>query len=86
MQYTKIVVAVKIEKKKKIRKLLIFFIFFFLKHRLRIHGTDAVLSSTRNLCFAPKKKKIGTPLHTPILLYKIVVQGGILFMDMFSRW
>ena len=34
--------------------------------------------------FWSKNKKIGIPLHTPVLLYKSGVQGGILFMDMFS--
>ena len=29
--------------------------------------------------------KIGIPLHTPVLLYKSVVQGGIHYMVMFSR-
>ena len=28
--------------------------------------------------------KIGIPLHTPVLLYKSGVQGGIHYMDMFS--
>ena len=45
---------------------------------------EAVLMSTHNLCFGAKLRKIGIPLHTPILLYKSGVQGGILFMDMFS--
>ena len=31
---------------------------------------EAVLTSTHNLCFGPKIRKIGTPLHTPDLLYK----------------
>ena len=31
-----------------------------------------------------KKRKIGIPLHTPVLQYKSGVQGGILFTDMFS--
>ena len=29
-------------------------------------------------------KHLGIPLHTPVFLYKIVVQRGILFIDMFS--
>ena len=36
-----------------------------------------VLSSTHNLCFGAKIRKIGIPLHTPVLLYKSWVQGGI---------
>ena len=34
--------------------------------------------------FWSKHKKIGIPLHTPVLLYKSGVQGGIYYMDMFS--
>ena len=30
----------------------------------------AVLMSTHNLCFRAKIRKIGTPMHTPVLLYK----------------
>ena len=43
-----------------------------------------VLTSTHNLCFGAKIRKIGIPLHTPVLLYKIGVQGGIHYTDMFS--
>ena len=43
-----------------------------------------LLMSTHNLCFGAKIRKIGIPLHTPVLLYKSGVQGGILFTDMFS--
>ena len=31
---------------------------------------EAVLTSTHNLCFGAKRRKIGIPLHTPVLLYK----------------
>ena len=41
--------------------------------------------STHNLCFGSKIRRIGIPPHTPVLLYKIGVQGGILFMYMLSR-
>ena len=34
--------------------------------------------------FWSKNKKIGIQLHTPVLLYKSEVQGGIHFKDMFS--
>ena len=34
--------------------------------------------------FWSKNKKKGIPLHTPVLLYKRGVQGGIHFTDMFS--
>ena len=34
--------------------------------------------STHNLCFKAKIRKIGIPLHIPVLLYKSGVQGCIL--------
>ena len=45
---------------------------------------EAVLTSTHNLCFGAKIRKIGIPLQTPVLLYKSGVQGGIHYTDMFS--
>ena len=36
------------------------------------------------LIFGAKIRKIGIPLHTPVLLYKSGVQGGIHYTDMFS--
>ena len=45
---------------------------------------EAVLTSTHNLCFGAKIRKIGTPLHTAVLLYKSGVQGVIHVTDMFS--
>ena len=45
---------------------------------------EAVLMSTHNLCFGAKIRKIGIPPHTPVLLYKSGVQGGIHYTDMFS--
>ena len=35
------------------------------------HLAEAVLTSTHNLCFGAKIRKIGIPLHTPVLLYNI---------------
>ena len=32
---------------------------------------------THNLCCGAKIRKIGIPLHTPVLLYKSGVQGGV---------
>ena len=32
--------------------------------------TEAVLTSTHNLCFGAKIRKIGIPLQTPVFLYK----------------
>ena len=40
-------------------------------------GSKAVLTSTHNLCFGAKIRKIGIPLHTPVLLYTSGIQGGI---------
>ena len=37
---------------------------------------EAVLTSTHNLCFGAKIRKIGIPLHTPVLLYYSGFQGG----------
>ena len=36
-------------------------------------GYTLVLTSTHNLCFGAKIRKIGIPLQTPVLLYKIRV-------------
>ena len=36
-----------------------------------------------NITFS-KRRKIAIPLHTPFLLYKSGVQGGIHYTDMFS--
>ena len=44
---------------------------------------EAVLTSIHNLCFGLKIRKIGIPLHTPVLLYKNGVSGGIHYADMF---
>ena len=51
----------------------LYFSYFCSKHRLWVH----VLTSTHNLCFRAKIRKI-------VLLYKSGVQGGIHYMDMFS--
>ena len=40
-------------------------------------------TNTHNLCFEAKIRKIGIPLHTPVLLYKSGVLGGIHCTDMF---
>ena len=36
---------------------------------------EVVLTSTHNLCFGAKIRKIGIPLHTPVLIYKSGVEG-----------
>ena len=45
---------------------------------------EAVLTSTHNLCFGAKIRKIGIPLHIQVFLYKSGVEGGIYCIDMFS--
>ena len=44
----------------------------------------AVQTSTQNLCFGSKIRNLGIPLHTPVLLYKSGVQGGIHVTDVYS--
>ena len=72
MQYTEkfLVVKMKISSSN-------FFIFFLFLLKTLIVGTH-------NLCFGAKIRKISIPLHTPVLLYKSGVQGGIHYTDMFS--
>ena len=48
-----------------------------LKHRLWVHVAEAVLTSTHNLCFGAKIRKISIPLHTPVLLYKSGFKVGV---------
>ena len=50
-------------------------IFFFLIFAQNIDCgytllAEAVLTSTHNLCFGAKIRKLGIPLHTPVSLYK----------------
>ena len=42
---------------------------------------EADLTSTHNLCFGAKIRKIGISLHTPVLLFKSGVQGGIHYTE-----
>ena len=65
------------------RKFLLFFSYFCSKHRLWVHVLEphrrgeAVLTSTHNLCFGAKIRKIGIPLHNPVLLYIKVGFKGV---------
>ena len=61
MQYTENFLVVKNEKFHR-KNFDIFLIF--------AQNIEAVLTSTHNLCFGAKIRKIGLPLHTPVLLYK----------------
>ena len=82
MQYTEIFLVVK---KSKI-SLIFFYIFLIFTQNIDCGYMlgEAVLMSTHNLCFAQKITKICIPLHTPVLLYKSGVQGGIHYTAMFS--
>ena len=62
---------------RKILKFLLFLLKTYIAPR-------QFLASTHNLYFGAKIRKIGIPLHIPVLLYKSRVQGGIHYMDMFS--
>ena len=42
---------------------------------LHVRTDEAVLTSTHNLCFGAKIRKIGIPLHTSVLVSKSGVQG-----------
>ena len=75
MQYTEIFKVVKNE---------IFSGFFFAQNIDFGYTLEPPLTSTHNLCFGAKIRKIGIPLHTPVFLYKSGVQGGIHFTNMFS--
>ena len=69
------------------RKFVIFFSYFCSKQIVGTHLNrlaEAVLTSTHNLCFGAKIRKIGIPLQTPVLLYKSEVKRGIHCTDMFS--
>ena len=41
--------------------------------------------STHNLCFGAKIRKIGIPLHTPVLLYKMVYITWTCFPDVVRK-
>ena len=53
-----------------IRKALIFFLFLLDCGYTLERLTEAVLSSTHNLCLGAKLRKVGMPLHSPVFLYK----------------
>ena len=63
---------------------MIFFADIFYIFLIFAQNIDCGYTSTHNLCFRAKIRKIGITLHTPVLLYKSVVQGGIHYTDMFS--
>ena len=43
----------------------------------------AVLTSSHNLCFGAKIRKISIPLHIPVMLYRSGIQWDIHYGDMF---
>ena len=85
MQYTEIFSAVKIEN--FTRTILIFFLIFAQNidcgYTLEPPRRGSSNEYPQSM-FWSKIRKIGLPLHIPILLYKSGVQGGIHYMDMFS--
>ena len=66
------------------------FIFFHISVKTYIVGTrwnrlaEVALTSTHNVCFGSKVRKLDISLHTPVLLYKSGVEGGIQYTDMLS--
>ena len=56
---------------------MIFFLIFCTKHRLWVHvrTASAVLTSTHNLYFEAKIRKIGIPLHIPVFYIKVEFKG-----------
>ena len=84
MQYTEIFLAYKIENF-QLKKFDTFLIFAQnIDCGYMLEPGEAVLTSTHNLCFEAKIRKIGLPLQTFFFLYKSRVQGGIHCTDMFS--
>ena len=89
MQQTDIFLALKMENFQR-KKFDIFLIFAqnidygYTLEPPRPRLAEAVLTSTHNLCFGAQIRKIGIPPHTPVLLYKSGVYGGIHCTDMFS--
>ena len=69
MQYTEIFKVLKNEnfQKKKFDIFLIFAQNIDCRYTLE---REAVLTSTHNLCFGAKIRKIGIPLQTPVFLYE----------------
>ena len=51
---------------------------------VHVRTDEAVLTSTHNLCFGAKIRKIGIPLHTSVLVSLKWGSRGILYTDMFS--
>ena len=71
MQYTEILKVVKNENLHQ----KIFDIFFIFAQNIDCGYTEAVLTSTHNLCFRAKIRKIGKPLHTPVFYIKVGFKG-----------
>ena len=67
MQYAEIFLALKIENFQQ----KLFYIFLIFAQNIDFGYTlEPPLTSTHNLCFGAKIRKIGIPLHSPVLLYK----------------
>ena len=46
-----------------------------MRKSLKQQNCEAVLTSTHNLCFGAKIRKIGIPLHTPVCYIKVGYKG-----------
>ena len=66
MQYTEIFKVVKNENFQQ----KIFDVFLIFAQNIDCGYSEAVLTSTHNLCSGAKIRKIGIPLHTTVFLYK----------------
>ena len=84
MQYTEKFLVKKVFVKMKVFTGIFFLYFSYFCSKHKLNG-EAVLMSTHNLCFGAKIRKIGIPLHTPVLLYKSGVYGGIHVRDMYTN-
>ena len=80
MQCTEIFISCKNSKSSE--ENLCYFSYFCLKHRWWVQVRTASVSYEYPLCFGAKIRKIGIPLHTPVLLYK----SGVGFKGVFIAW
>ena len=86
MQYTEIFIAIKNEnfQQKTFDAFLIFAQNIDCGYTLEPPCQGGSYEYPQSMFWSKIKKKISIPLHTPVLLYKSGVQGGIHYTDMFS--
>ena len=51
-----------------------------------VRRLEAVLTSTHNVCFGSKIRKLGIPLQTPVFLHKVGFKGVILHKHVFLMY